>query len=395
MSKFSIDELRVLVGEQSEGLCVSIYMPTYRYGAEIRQNTIRFKNLIKQAEAQLQAYELSVADASNFLQPAMDLDTDEFWRHQDQGLVIFLGENFLRYYRVPLDFEELVVVHQADLAHQSVGFHFKPLMQLFTRDSEFYILALSQNQVRFFEASRYSIQEQEVEGLPQNLEEALQYDETAKEGQFRIGTSAGNARPQQAGSFHGQGSPDRDEHQKDILQFFHQVNAALQDVLRGRTTPLLVAGVDYLLPIYQQANTYPHLLDAVIHSENIQVVKPEDLHTEALPLVEPFFSQAEQAAIEYYQEMTATGKTSTDPKEAIPAAYYGRVEQLVVPINLQQWGNFDMQENQLQLHPDAEPGDEDLLDAAAVQTILNGGRVFAVEPEKVPNAAPIAAVFRY
>jgi len=36
-----------------------------------------------------------------------------------------------------------------------------------------------------------------------------------------------------------------------------------------------------------------------------------------------------------------------------------------------------------------------MLDLAAVQTWLNGGAVYAVEPGAVPGAGELAAVFRY
>ena len=38
---------------------------------------------------------------------------------------------------------------------------------------------------------------------------------------------------------------------------------------------------------------------------------------------------------------------------------------------------------------------EDLLDLAAVQTLLHGGTIYAVEPEQVPGGGPLAALFRY
>jgi hypothetical protein len=47
------------------------------------------------------------------------------------------------------------------------------------------------------------------------------------------------------------------------------------------------------------------------------------------------------------------------------------------------------------LHREVKPGDEDLLDFAAVHTLLNRGTVYAVELKKVPDEAPLAAVFRY
>jgi hypothetical protein len=384
MSLLSIDELKTLV-EQPQGLCVSIYMPTYRKGSETQQNPIRFKNMMRAAETQLQ--ELNHKDAS-LLQPALDLDDDDFWQHQDEGLALFLAEGYFQYYRLPLKVDELVVV--------SDRFHLKPLMPLLTGDGEFYILALSQQQVRFFKATRYSVEEVQVEGLPKSIDDALQYDETAKAGQFRISTSKGGTANTmvQAGAFHGQGSPDQDDNRRDISQYFHIIDRALHNFLRDKQAPLVLAGVEYLMPIYQEANNYQHLMEQGIF-ENPEILKPEELHAQALPLVEPYFSQSERAAVEYYQEMTSTGKTSTDPKEAIPAAYYGRVEQLFVAVGVQQWGSFDPQAMELQMHADAEPGDEDLLNAAAVQTLLNGGTVYAVEPEKVPNSAPLAAVFRY
>lgn len=387
MSNLSIEELKILV-EQAQHPCVSIYMPTVEAGAETRQNPIRFKNLIRRAEALLEEQGIDRSEALELLQPAMELDQTEFWQHQQAGLALFLTRGFQRFCRLPLPVQELVVV--AD------RFHLKPLLPLFTEDSEFFVLALSQKQVRFFQANRYGISPVEVKGMPQSLDEALNYDETAKEGQFRIATSKGGTANSfvQPGEFHGQGSPDRDQHQKDILQFFQVINDALHPKLRNQTAPLVLVGVEYLLPIYREANTYPHLLDAGV-TENPEDLKPEELHEQVWPLVEPQFTQVQEAAVAHYQELSGTGKTSTELKEVVSAAYFGRVDQLIVALDRQQWGSFDPDANQVCLHSDFEPGDGDLLDTAAMQTLLNGGTVYVVEPEQVPDAAPLAAIFRY
>jgi hypothetical protein len=47
------------------------------------------------------------------------------------------------------------------------------------------------------------------------------------------------------------------------------------------------------------------------------------------------------------------------------------------------------------LHPEPQPDDEDMLDFAAVHTFLNGGHVYTVEPEEMPNNQLVAAIFRY
>ena len=44
-------------------------------------------------------------------------------------------------------------------------------------------------------------------------------------------------------------------------------------------------------------------------------------------------------------------------------------------------------------HNQPELGDEDLLNAAAMQTLLHGRTVYAVAPEQVPNGGALAATF--
>jgi len=387
MSFLSEDDLKALV-EATSGVAVSIYMPTVRLGSETQQNPIRFKNVIKQAETQLKEYGLSQTEVSALLQPALNLDQENFWQHQNEGLAIFLGEDFCHYFCVPLQVEELVVI--------SDRFHLKPLMPLLVNDGKYYVLTLNQQQVKVYVGSRYNLQETEIEGLPKNMDEALNYDETAKAGQFRISTSkggTGNA-AQQAGSFHGQGSPDQDDRTQDILQYFHLLDRSLHEFLQDKKAPLIIAGVEYLLPIYREANTYAHLIESGI-PENVDLLPISELHDRTWQLVEPHFSQLEARAIERYHEMQGTGKTSADVQEVVPAASYGRVEELFVAVGVRQWGVFDPQSSELLLHDDTQPGDEDLLNVAAIQTLLNGGTVYAVEPDKVPDSAPLAAIFRY
>lgn len=389
MPLLSIDELKTLV-ENPKSPCISIYMPTQKAGPEVRQNPIRFKNLVREAEERLDAIGIRHTEAVDLLKSAHELDTVEFWENQDQGLVIFISPDVFRYYQLPMEFQELVVV--------SDQFHLKPLLHIINNDGRFYILALSQKDVRFFEATRYSVKQVEVENLPKSLDEALQYDDTAREGQFRIATSKGGTSNSatQPGAFHGQGSPDRDKHQEDILQFFNAVDTALQEKLRNQKAPLVMAGVEYLHPIYQQANTYAHLVESGI-TGNPENLKPEELHDAAWQIVEPLFHKQEQEAIEHYHELAGadTGKASNDIKEIIPAAYFQRIDSLFVPVGRQIWGDFDPDTMSVDLHAEPEPDDEDMLDFAAIHTLLNGGTVYAVEPNQVPEQAPAAAIFRY
>ena len=385
MSFLSIEELKELV-EQPQGLCVSIYMPTVQLSSETQQNSVRFKNILRQAEAELKKYELHPTDPSQFLQPASELDEDEFWQQQNAGLALFISEGFFRFYRVPIDLIELVVV--------SDRFHLKPLIPLLSGDDRFYVLTLGQRDVRLVECNRYGItREVEIEGLPKSMDEALQYDETAKDEQRRQGAGAGRSALQAGGSYHGQGG-ERENVKEDLLQYFLLVDKSLHDFFRNRRSPLVLAGVSYLLPIYHEANTYNFIVEEGIQ-HNTKQQTAEELHAEAWAIIEPQFKADQEKAIDYYHESIAAGKGSNDLNEVIQGAFYGRVEQLFVPIGVQRWGHFDPDSMELEIHNEARPGDEDLLNAAAIQTIFHGGTVYAVEPEKVPDNTPVAAVFRY
>jgi len=150
---------------EERDLCVSIYMPTHRMAAETRQDPIRLKNALAEAESRLQQLGLKATEARSLLDPVYRLSGSPiFWRHQGDGLAIFLSPTLFCYYRLPIAFDELLVVTRR--------FHIKPLLNLLAADGLFYILALSQNQVRFLQASRHSVLQIEPEEMPKGLSDA-------------------------------------------------------------------------------------------------------------------------------------------------------------------------------------------------------------------------------
>jgi hypothetical protein len=128
---------------------------------------------------------------------------------------------------------------------------------------------------------------------------------------------------------------------------------------------------------------------------NPERLSPEYLHKFAWTILQSHFKKAEKDAVEKYKKFIGTGKTSSDVKKIVSASYHGRVESLFVAVGVQSWGTFDPSKNLVQLHHEAELADADLLDFAAIQTFLQGGSVFVLEPDQIPDAALLAAVFRY
>lgn len=383
MRIFTREELRILA-EVAQAPCVSLYMPTHRVPTENQQDRTRLKNLLRQAQESLQTYGLRPAEAEALLEPATRLlGAIPFWKDKRDGMVLFIAPGLFRHYRLPTTFEPLVVV-----AHR---FHVKPLLA-FLGGSEFFVLALSQNAVRLFEGSPFGLSSiDDLEGVPKSLADALKYEELVKQLQFRTGIGTGGARGERAAMFHGQSADDAKDR---ILRYFRQIDEGLRDLLREEQAPLILAGVEYLLPIYKEVNTYQHLLDQGI-TGNPEWLNPEELHRQAWALVQPFFRREQEQAAGRYLQLAGTGKTSHDPGEIVPGAYHGRVECLFVAVGRQQWGDYDPGANRVDLHAAPQAGSIDLLDLAATQTLLHGGAVFAVEASEVPDKALLAAVFRY
>ena len=86
---------------------------------------------------------------------------------------------------------------------------------------------------------------------------------------------------------------------------------------------------------------------------------------------------------------------TNDLNKAVKAASFGQVETLFVPLGLQIWGRYDVENNKVIRASDPSAENEDLLDFAAAETMLNSGQVFAVPREQMPGEGELAAILRY
>ncbi|MGD9405867.1 MAG: hypothetical protein PVH95_12020, partial [Anaerolineae bacterium] len=121
----------------------------------------------------------------------------------------------------------------------------------------------------------------------------------------------------------------------------------------------------------------------------------KELHRRAWAIVQPRFAKEREEALSRFRQLANTDRALDELEKVVPATYHGRVETAFVALDVQRWGSFDPATNEIKLHRDTEPGDRDLLDSVAVQTLLNGGTVYAVEPLQMPSEASVAALFRY
>lgn len=394
MDLFSREDLRRLA-QTRRSHCISIYMPTVRYEADWAQNTTRFKNLLREARDQLREQDVREEQIDTLLADARRaLDDTSFWRQLRDGLAVFITPDGTESYRLPLRFSEITVVGQ--------GFHLKPLFPLIASNNRFYLLTLSQNDVRLYQGTHQAISEVDSTDIPSDIIEAIrQYEDPEEQIQLHTQNRASqNEGDRVDAAFHGQGGAEDDrssEPQDELKRFFREVDDNVQSHVTDDPAPLVLAGVAEYLPLYAEVSDYPHLVDHDIVSGNPEPLGIEELHAAAWEIVEPVFRSAQSESQDQFEQLYYQDGdlASDDFHEIIPASVYSRVDTLFVPIGQHRWGRFDPQNNEVELHETMEPGDEDLLNHAAVHAYLNGATVHALKPENMPGGRSVAATFRY
>lgn len=384
MDLISKQDLTTLLEGRGDSPHVSIFLPTIRAGAETQQNPIRFKNLLREAQQRLLERGMDKGAAEAYLERARNLVDDfDFWQHQEEGLAVFLADGFFETYRLPLSFTELAAVEDR--------FHVKSLFPLFNDQGRFFLLALSQKNVRLLRGDRYRIAEVDLQDVPKSLADALGSDLTEPHVQYHTGSNA--SRQQRGPIFHGQGAGEEDS-KDEIRKFFHVLDDGLKEYLGTSRAPLVLAGVDYLLPLYREVTDYAHTVEEGV-TGNPDELSPDALHERAWELVVPVFRREREQAREDFGDRLGTGRASGDLAEVVPAAMDGRVDTLFVASGVRRWGAFDAEQRAVEHHDEQTAESEDLLDLAAIHTQLNGGTVYAVDPDEVPDGGDVAAVYRY
>jgi hypothetical protein len=339
--------------------CVSIYLPLGDTNTSKKKN--RLKKLTLEAGKKLKALGAAPLKVGRILGPVdMILDNPGFWENRTEGIAAFFTTDSFAWHSLQYQFDELVVVTDR--------FHLKPLLRNAAQKRRFYLLVLSEEQIRFFEASELGISEPYIKGLPRNAAAFL------------------NPRTEES-------SVGEEEKQARLLELFQKVDKAVTGHLKDDDAPLILAGEEQLHPVYYDANTYPHLVKIGIGG-NADKLTAKELLEKALPIIKPVFRRRREKALSIFHENIGTGLASNNFAKIFNAARNGRIATLFVPVGKQKWGRFDNQTNELEFNEEAKPGDKDLLCVASTRTLRSGGEVFVVLPEQMPNNSLIAAVLR-
>ena len=365
---------------------ITAFMATHQSGVEVneKQDLVTFKNILQQVSSQLRQNGVDETTVIRMFAPGYDLLKDDaFWRSQQAGLAIFISDTLFRYIKMPEPpIEEGVLT--------GGSFFLKQLIPMMTNREYFYLLVISKKQSKVFKIDSFGIQHIPIPEMPNGMDDVVHFEEKDDQNLWRTGSSGAGG----GANYHGTGAGKPDE-KENIALYLEEVDETLwEELLHNENVPLLLAGVDYLLPIFKSVTGYNNIWNEALTGS----YEHEDLNKlrqKAMEVMAPYFEERHKKALDNYGNQSATELTSSVPADVIPAAYYGRVSHLFVQKGEHIWGTFDEMANKLVIHETQQSGDECLLNTAVIKTILTGGDVHILEKEKMPAASNIAALLRY
>jgi hypothetical protein len=343
------------------GPSLSIFIPTARHGPETRQGAPNLRKLIRSVADNIQS-EFGADEAAKLIKPIEALiDDANMWQHMADGLAIFVNASHMQTFRLPISFTESVAINNR--------FRLQPLLAYLNSDEAFYLLSLAQNSVRIFEASRQSINELPNDLLPASMEDALKYEDPERQLQSQ---SVGGTDMR----FHGHGA-GKELDKQAIERYFRAVDHGLMQLLGPTKLPILLACVDYYLPIYRSVTKFANVLDTAI-TGNPEHRSPADLHAAAVPLVAPLHDQQMSEMVERYTSLAGTGKTVEDIAQLAEKSEQGRIDTLLLSANSSLT---------------AETLNATDVDDAIANAIQHGAKIAIVEPTLISGCS-IAAILR-
>jgi len=185
----------------------------------------------------------------------------------------------------------------------------------------------------------------------------------------------------------GTGSGRESEH-AHLADYYELVDRGLRKLLHEPHIPLILAGVEEDTAIYQAVRTYRDLVKKTIPGSSDVSREPTEMLRQAYSILRAENLERQMAALIAAKERTNSSGFSTDPGAILHAAFKGRVGQLYIDESAQRIDVFERGTYR-------SWGKEDLLNLAAVQTIIHHGESYELPTELMPDGATAVGLMRF
>lgn len=364
----------------TEPRLVSIYLTTHRHSPENEQDTIRFRNLMTDAEKQLETTgtKRDYAGLMKNLETVLaDVDR-QIWNRAEDGLAVFASEDavYVRQLGYPVD----------DSAVVSERFYIKPLIRDFQYGGHCYVLALSKDHFEVYTANDCLLERLVLpEGVGTRLEDV--FDNSDNHASINVG-SYGGLDP----SFHGIGSKS-EEVEKETAKFFRYVNDTfVENFPDTNGAPVILVGLPQHQADFRAIATIPGLVEKGIEKAPASL-RETDLKIAACTIMKEIRDTSISKVMEKYGLYQSRGLATSDPSEIAHALIQRKVSALFVEENRVVPGRMDETVGTVSYETSGR-WNGDLADQFTRLTFIGGGEVYAMAEGSLPSDTGVAAILR-
>jgi hypothetical protein len=385
---FSHDDLSKLI-RANPSIAVSIFLPTQMAGRETQQNAIAMKNLFAQARGALDTYGVPKAQADEMLAPAAKLITDfDFWQHQEHGLAVFLSENGMQTFKLPISVAERVVVGQ--------GFHIAPLLGLQDQNAPFIVLTATADDIHVYQANRFEMTPIQIDDLPQAMTDMTQtpndYEAGLQSGGYGRPNTGGKNMPKT--QVFGDAPPEWRKGRQE--EYARHIAAAVGAYMADKPQKVVVIADAALGGCITNADALSAHI-AGFAELNPASQTAASLHAAAAAQMQPIHAQILEETLQRFDAMLGRkdGAACTQTAAVIAAAQAGQIEVLFVAQGAALLQELEAETGGTPPKVGAPARMHDLVDMAAQMALRHGGSVKVVSPDRLPQGNVMAAILRY
>jgi len=366
------------------GPCITLLLPPYRPGEPSEPAAALLKTDLQAAARQLAARKVPEPLIGELLEPLRQLShEEESLAGTGFGRIIFRSPGLFRQFQLP------VPASPAQACTVGACFSIRPILASLALPSTVYVLEVTKKAATLLACGFTGVTPVELpEGTPKTLDEALGFK--APDHDLINRSAAGPSTGAMQGVKFGTGS-GRERKHAHLRDFYEAVDRGVSELLHWNKAPLVLAGVDEDVNIYRNVSTYSNLLEQDLHGSPGTQMTPAQILRQAHDISLFAIERRAAAEMEASKERLAPSRFSTNLDDILRAAVEGRVSHLYLDANAQCVGNFDGKifGGAFNWHG------EDLLNIAAVETLLRGGAVHSLPTHLMSGGSLAAAAFRY
>ena len=361
MTHHQLDELMAVQGYP----CLTITLPTHRSFPDNKQDPIRVRNLVTDAQNRL-LKEFSKRELAPLLERLDDLVSHIDYNYTLDGLVLAVNREMARQYALPFALDERVVVDDT--------FFTRDLVRAFNRTPRYWVLALSERSTRLFAATREHFEEITTAGFPMR----------------QVGPGADAPLP---GGLGINTSGYRDDRHR---QFFRSVDRAYGSFTGDEALPLGLVGIERHQSSFLEVSSHAESVIARTFG-NYDHLTAHDLGRVVWPTVSEGFKARRLEVLHQLGNAVGQHRAASTLSEVWYQARLGRGDLLLVedgyhqPARVNDRGLLD-----LRVHDATAPDVlDDAVDEVITAVLTKSGRVVFVEDGELAIHHRIALILRY